>query len=292
MDHLSATFAACGLEAKVRVVRVGSSVSDGTSFAVVGTNDHKSALLISPSSFPTVVADDQARAAAMRAHLAQDLGSVILTPLAEGQMLGRSYVLLPFRRSPSENSLVWRIQRPQIKRQAIEWVQSVNARHSVVAKSSDEFVCSLDRLQKLQGIDHELRSAASIALNRILTGKLQPRIVPAHNDLWKGNILRQAKHDRTASGSDIVIIDWRGSRTDGFPIYDLTRILLSMVASPSELRAEMERATKALNCDLSDCRSYLMVALGSLAVDLDQFPRESFLRLARSCSAGLARAGL
>ncbi len=293
-DTLANTFIECGLSQDLSVIRTESSVADGTSIYAVGRGSTRAILLVSPAKFPEVVFQDQAKAAAMRNYLGEELGSVILIPLAQGHILNRSYALMPFRRAYSDNRLFWALQKHRMKRQVIEWLQAVNARYRVIAESAgdrEQFIRPLRYLNTMLAADHNIRGAASTALDRLLRGKFQPCFVPMHNDLWKGNFLQRIHEDgRCKAGYRFFIIDWRGSRINGFPIYDLVRVSLSYNLTPNELNSAIIRATAALQCDPVDALTYVTVALGEIALRVDQFPRDRFLQLARDCIMEMQRA--
>lgn len=293
-DTLANTFIECGLSQDLFVIRTESSVADGTSIYAVGRGRERAILLVSPAKFPEVVSEDQAKAAAMRNYLGEELGSVILIPLAQGHILNRSYALMPFRRTYSDNRLFWAVQKHRMKPQVIEWLQAVNVRYRVIADSAsdrEQFIRPLQYLNTMLAADQNIGGAASTALDRLLAGKFQPCFVPMHNDLWKGNFLQRIREDACSeAGFRFFIIDWRGSRINGFPIYDLVRVSLSYNLTPNELNAAIIRATAALECDPVDALTYVTVALGEIALRVDQFPRDQFLQLARDCIMEMQRA--
>jgi hypothetical protein len=293
-DTLANTFIECGLSQDLFVIRTESSVADGTSIYAVGRGRKRAILLVSPAKFPEVVSEDQAKAAAMRNYLGEELGSVILIPLAQGHILNRSYALMPFRRTYSDNRLFWAVQKHRMKPQVIEWLQAVNVRYRVIADSAsdrEQFIRPLQYLNTMLAADQNIGGAASTALDRLLAGKFQPCFVPMHNDLWKGNFLQRIREDACSkAGFRFFIIDWRGSRINGFPIYDLVRVSLSYNLTPNELNAAIIRATAALECDPVDALTYVTVALGEIALRVDQFPPDQFLQLARECIMEMQRA--
>ncbi len=112
-----------------------------------------------------------------------------------------------------------------------------------------------------------------------------------HNDLWKGNFLQGAREDACSkAGYSFFIIDWGGSRINGYPIYDLVRVSLSYRLTANELKEAIVRATAALECEPVDALSYVVAALGEIAQRIDQFPVDRFLQLARNCMMEIQRA--
>jgi hypothetical protein len=75
---------------------------------------------------------------------------------------------------------------------------------------------------------------------------------------------------------EFMVIDWRGSQVDGFPIFDLVRFAESAGLSSKALRAELAQHAERLECGIGDTRDYLSAALGLIWANLDQFPPERF----------------
>jgi len=291
-ETLAETFIQNSLSSVLSAVRLDPSVPDGTSVFAIGKGKQRAALLISPAKFPNVVAEDQQKARAMRNHLAPELGRTILTPLAEGLILNRSYALLPLAKPLSNNRLFWTYQKWMIKGPLLSWLRNVLARHNVTLGPGeiDFFKTSLQHLSSMEGINLDIRRFSSGALERLQSGTFRPRVTPMHNDLWKGNILLP-RSKATQPDYPFFIIDWRGSRINGFPFFDLVRLSMSLGLSPDELRREIVASCEMLECNPVDVNSYLAAALGEISMRLDQFPRERFLRMAHDCFAELRKAG-
>jgi hypothetical protein len=113
-----------------------------------------------------------------------------------------------------------------------------------------------------------------------------------HNDLWKGNILLPSGDDhRDKQTFPFFVIDWRGSRVDGFPLFDLVRVSMSLQLTAKELRRELMHSCQSLGCDFSDAPYYVAAALGEIASRNDQFPLQAFLGMAEHCFAELRKVG-
>jgi hypothetical protein len=292
--ELAETFAKFGLTDDIAAIRATPSVADGTSVYAVGRGNERAVLLVSPLTFPCVVAEEQTKAAEMRDLLGEQLGSVILSPLVQGTIVGRSYALLPFRRQFNINRLVWLVQKPWIKKQLLEWVHAVNEECQVAATSTEarnHFRLALEHLNTMPISGTGAQAVAAASVDRLLMGTFTPFFVPMHNDLWMGNILRSGS-DRSKERYPFVVIDWRGSQIRGCPLYDLVRVSLSLRLPQTELRNQLARATRALSCDPIDARTYVAAALGGIAMRMDQFARDRFSLLARDCLGEIERAGI
>jgi hypothetical protein len=112
-----------------------------------------------------------------------------------------------------------------------------------------------------------------------------------HNDLWKGNILLPSSGDEDEQAFPFFVIDWRGSRIDGFPLFDLVRLSMSLKFSARELRQELIHSCQSLGCEFSDAPCYVATALGEIASRRDQFPVQAFLGMAEHCFVKLRSTG-
>lgn len=151
-----------------------------------------------------------------------------------------------------------------------------------------EFLFSLDFIASNHLLPSDMRSHASMAMDRIHNNSWNPRFVLMHGDLWKGNIL--LKNDSWKNflfPKDFIIIDWTGSVVEGYPIYDLIRAVDSFKASNNTLRFECTRHAKALDCSFFDIRSYLLAALGHYGRYREHFPYESWVNLTKCCDQRL-----
>jgi hypothetical protein len=292
--RLSSAIEARGEEVRVEPVGPGPgpTVADSASTFLIRIAQDTFVLRVAPEHFPDVIEIEQRKAADAKAKLGDVLGSVILQPVLQGRVLDRSYAVLPYRPPFSDSRLLWRWQRWRVKPFLLGWLQSLTDRSprpdcqckAVVAR----FHTALTALAEMPRAGAELRRDAADIQRRIATGDFRPRSILMHGDFWKGNILKasEGKHE-----FPFVVIDWRGSLVDGFPIFDLVTFAGSYQMCPAELRAALQRHCDALACDLADARSYLLAALGHIAMTLDQFPVDRFVVLARlslsRCDAAL-----
>jgi len=281
--ELGDTFVRSGLSAKLRTRRLSSSVDDGASVFTVGDEHAPAVLLISPPQFPDVVSDELQKASKMRQHLGPELGSTILTPIAIGKYLGRSYALMPLKKQPSANRLLWAFQRRAIKPTVIAWLRQVQSTTIVAESSFELYRRSLESMAALDGLDEAIKSITRGKLRRLLAGKLNPLSTPMHNDLWKGNILLPSTTNDQEKTFPFFVIDWRGSRVDGFPFFDLIRLSMSLRMDRSEFRDELKMICDTIGCEFEDASAYLAAALGEISLRRDQFPTMAFLQMAHKC---------
>jgi hypothetical protein len=130
-----------------------------------------------------------------------------------------------------------------------------------------------------------LRGPAEAALASVQSGAFVPQSRIMHGDFWVGNVMLDP-----AGVRPFILIDWRGSNVDGFPIFDLVKFAQSSSLGRRALRAELGAHAERLGCDIGDTRSYLLAALGYIWIHLEQFPPERFLAMGENCLATLNNA--
>jgi hypothetical protein len=266
-------------DVRVGRLREGVSVADAASTFLLQVGRDKFVLRIAPTAFPEVIELEQRRAAAAKKKLGNNLGSVILEPLDQGRLDGRSYAVVPYRTPFSEGGLRWRWEKWQTKPHILVWLEGLVTTGSAGDGRTETFRdFMLLALAELERRVPALQYPAETAKTRILSGAFRPRPVPMHGDFWRGNILRAPRHQ---AGFPFVVIDWRGSLMDGFAVFDLITLARSYNVSSTRLRAALRRHCHCLECELMDARAYVLGALGYIVMTLDQFPYERFLDLAQ-----------
>ena len=218
----------------------------------------------------------------------------ILPSLAEGHIRGRSYAIVPYQRPISNNRLWGKLQLRSIGRELIDWLQALVSKHSKgleVAQVKATFIEPLRYLRSVQGMSPAILSVVANSIERLETGAFCPRVAPMHNDLWKGNVLL-VRHPQMKSNGPypFFVIDWRGSRIEGYPFFDLVRFSMSFALTPAELKREINIMSEHVGCNLSDAKLYLAGALGEIAMRLDHFPLHNFLSMAAKCFTELQKA--
>jgi len=276
-------------EALLSVARVGSiqplgpdkPVADQTYKYLVTSSEGKplAVVLCSPSVSPDLIARGSRCASDAKQALGPELGNVVLDPLGEGELAGLSYTVLPYRQPLSEKRLAGWLERRRVGPKVLDWLQGLT-RQTMCDVSEAEvharFHRPLSLLAESPDVSDAVRRAAEVGLRRLEQGKWAPRFVLMHNDLWKGNILLD-------DDGEIIVIDWPGSRVDGYAMYDLVRLADSFGLSDRVLGEQVRAHCRVLGCDATDAASHLAAALGFLLSDLDHFPMHLFLPLADKC---------
>lgn len=265
------------LQAPVSLQRYsqGAGVPD-SKIVFLSKGKHGLVVTISPALFPEIVAEEWLKAAQMRSHLGE-LGAPILEPLDAGRIQAVSYVVVPYREPLSRlRGLRW-LDRIRIRHHLLAWLLQVARRSTVCALSRYEG--ALKALWDALPADSPAAALLRTAEKRLISGSFAPRTTPMHGDLWKGNVLH-------GSGSTpFTLVDWRGSETHGFPVFDLVRAARSFGLSSRLLRRELQLHQAALGCQVEDLPLYLLAALGHYAARRGEMP----LKLLRAMINGCVR---
>lgn len=261
------------LESPVPLKRYSQGMDDPDSKLVFLSAGRKGIVVtLSPSLFPEVVAEECLKAAQMRSQLG-DLGAPILEPLDAGRIEALSYAVLPYRKPLSKRRGMQWIHRMWVKRHLLEWLLQVARRRSVECDAS-RYQAALQALGKEISSSSPTAELLRTAERHLISGSFAPRASPMHGDLWKGNVLHGV------ASTAFTLVDWRGSTTDGFPIFDLIRAAGSFGLSPKALRRELQLHRAALACQEQDLALYLLGALGHYAAHLGEMSPSLFRNMA------------
>ena len=249
----------------------------------------RAVVLCSPPVSPALVEGALARAREAQSTLGHSLGAVILTPLAEGRVFGLSFAVLPYCKPLSDFSPLWRFQRALLRPAVFEWLWRITA-HTVAdvepGNVDGRFVEPLRHVASLKAMSDPVRAAAGRAADGLDQGAWTPRFVLTHMDLWKGNILIDVTCARAAARrwcDRFVVIDWPAAQIHGYAMFDLIRLARSMQLSRRQLRTEMERHCRVLDCEPSHAPTHLLAALGHIGMCLEHFPLKRYVRMSEAC---------
>ena len=276
-------------EALLSRARVGSiepfgadkQVEDQTFKFMVSSSEGKpiAVVLCSPCVSPDLIVRGSARAREAKNALGPELGRAVLTPIAEGEVRGLSYAVLPYCEPLSDKHFKGWLQRRRVGPKVLSWLHGVTRQTMRDVSHADvhaRFHRPLWLLAEAIDATEPVRRAAEIGVRGLEQGRWTPRHVLMHNDLWKGNILLDAH-------GEVVVIDWPGSRMDGYAIYDLVRLADSFGIGDRALGEQIATHCRVLGCEPKDGLSHLAAALGLLLSDLDRFPMHLFLPMADKC---------
>lgn len=255
-------------------------------------------VLVASEVEPRLVDQGMANASAIKKHLSPDLGRVILEPKATGWLLGRSYTILPYCKPLGTGRLITRVHNLTLRPLVIDWLTQIaetTAREPTDTELYKNFIDPLKNFVQMSVVPPQAKEIANNALQQIMSSEWKPRHVVMHGDLWRGNILFSDPETRPRQlpFSRLVIIDWPGGMIDGYAIYDLVRIGMSMKLPKMFLQKHIIRHCQILGCRPLDARNHLISALAYIGQNLNHFPPQAFAELTVNClrflEAGLPR---
>jgi hypothetical protein len=256
-------------DARIKTLSVGMT-ADATCVYLVNDGG-TSVLQVSSPAFPDVVRESTEKIEAAREVLGGNLGSCIPAPLDQWEVNGISCALFEAFTPISRGRLRRFLQLGKIRSPVLAWLRQIVAVDRGPAKEAER--C----LEALAQCPYEsLREHAISALDSITSGSFEPRARVMHGDLTLGNVLLDPSKKR-----EFMIIDWRGSDVNGYPIFDLVKFAETVRLRPGELRTELGAHAEKLACDIQDTRAYLLAALGHIWLNLEQFPPKRFAAMAR-----------
>ena len=223
---------------------------------------HGVVVTVSPRLFPEVVAEECFKVERMRSVLG-NLSAPLLEPLDSGRIESSSFAVLPYRRPLSRRRGLRLLDHLRVRRHLLEWLLQVAERRSSPCELS-RYETALQALRAAVLADSPTAAVLRTAERHLGAGRFDPRSSPMHGDLWTGNVLRG---DGAAA---FTLVDWRGSATQGFPIFDLIRAAESFGLSQHALYREVQRHGVALGCQMEDLPIYLLGALGHYAAHIQE----------------------
>jgi len=259
----------------VNLIDRAATVADAQSIYVL---DEDFVLYVAPEDFPEVSSEQAHAMIAMRSRLDPKSGSVIPEVISHGVSEGRSYLILPLCYPLATGRLTGRIDRFRITQNVLEWLRLMTAR----SNTGDEnvyarFEESLVAMNVNAALPDRLRTGSERAISALKSFPELARSVPMHGDLWQGNIMRH-------KDGSLAIIDWAGSITDGYGVYDLIRFAESFKISRAKLHRELNWQAVKLGGDPGIVLPmHLLSALGHYLLNLNEFPFERFLPMAVRC---------
>lgn len=243
---------------------------------------HRLVVTVSPCHFPDVVAEECRKIAGMRSLLGE-LGSPLLEPLDSGRINTSSFAVLPYRKPLTKRRGLRWLVRTRLRHPLLGWLRQIAQRRSSACEVS-RYDASLHALRKIVLPDSRSSALLQTAEQRLRSGDFTPRSSPMHGDLWMGNVLHGA------GAAPFTLIDWRGSATEGFPIFDLIRAAESFGLSRQALHRELRLHRAALDCQMEDLPLYLLGALGHYAAHIQEMSPSLFRVMADDSVARLSSA--
>ncbi|SMC99211.1 Ecdysteroid kinase [Desulfocicer vacuolatum DSM 3385] len=234
----------------------------------------------------TLVKDNVEKARSARSLLQSPHDQVIVLPFVHGEVLGVSWAIYDLNTPLTANRWMWQVQKRLLTPMVGKWLTDVvkQTRHPMCATGQSVAVISaLQTVCREKKFPKEMIQSAENAMEALSSGAWCPFTSLAHNDLWRGNIMRPPKTGVTAC--QFRIIDWAGADTRGIPFFDLFKFLQSFTVPRSQGKKMIQAHCDILECRPVDATAYLLTALGVLGQNLNQFPHHAYVNLAKGLYA-------
>jgi hypothetical protein len=185
----------------------------------------------------------------------------------------------------SNQRLLWPIQRFRLRKPVLQWLFEITKESKKRGKRASEHAeHSLNFISSQKELPAKMREEAEDAIASIKANTWQPNTVLMHGDIWKENILLHPKtNELPGQNQRFTVIDWGGSTSQGFSIYDLIRFALSFKLSNRKLGAELTRYKDCLSCTYKELSYTLLCALGYLGINREDFPLDRWRGTAIDC---------
>ncbi|MBL4591575.1 MAG: hypothetical protein JKY96_06400 [Phycisphaerales bacterium] len=152
---------------------------------------------------PGLVQQSVDRAADAKELLNDELGLVIIEPLAKGVYKDLSFVCWPWCTPLSQSRVMGRVHRTRLRPSIFAWLDGVaTTTQKCVSEMENEsrFAADLQRIHDDEDMPRAMRTAAEQGLDEIGTESWNPTHSLEHGDFWMGNILRpQTNPHQTAT---------------------------------------------------------------------------------------------
>lgn len=264
------------------------SIADATfAFVIDGKSfSNGIVLLVSNEQYPNMVGEGVARARSIRSILAPKTRDHILVPLYEGKYGSQTFAAFQRLTPATGNRIFGILQKRMNASEIVSWSASLaDQTQNYLLESFDaHFVDPLNFLVNDPLATPRVREIAKNCQNSITKshrGRLWACV--EHGDFWIGNVLFDRNITPLLFGKpqNFYVIDWGGSSNIGYPIIDVIRFLRS-IYKPNQAKRLLDQYKSDLKICHSHVLIYVMLGLGRLGENLNQFPRSRFNALCES----------
>ncbi|MDP1702501.1 MAG: hypothetical protein Q8L53_16290 [Aestuariivirga sp.] len=263
-------------------------VADATkAFLVDGTSrENGYVLIVSNPRFPDFVNQAVSRAFDAQSVLGSSLGRAVCTPLLTGAWGGQSYAVYKRLDGYSRNKYLRRIQILSSSERIFAWLSGVFDRTKTEYKGAmdqeRDFFNPLRILSADKSLDDIVQKAAFALESRISRGEARTFSCLQHGDFWFGNILfyRSAASSLSPIRQKFQVIDWGGSRLNGYPGIDALRFSLSAFGQGRVASERFCSYCDIIGLSKVELSLSCVCSLGWLEANLNQFPKSRFNELA------------
>ena len=253
--------------------QLAARLDDATSKYVVRMADGPNLfLIVSGAGNRHLVGRAVANIGAARAAVSPATARHILDPVAAGVAAdgagGTSYAAWTRQQAfPTAGRLQRFLARRRHAGPILDWAEGL-VRDTLAEGDAGAFAAGLRRVERERGFAPAMREDAARARARLEAGAWRPRHCLQHGDLWLGNVVLSEGPE----GPSFYVVDWAGMERDGYPFYDLGRMLMSLRAPPRMARERVARLCGLVGCAPADAIAYALAGLGHLGRHLECFP--------------------
>lgn len=244
-------------------------------------------LLVSNLEFGDVVGAAAANAQTICQELPPDVASQVVPPTTAGTFDEFSFAIYPSYLPLSESRFLGRLQNLFVVGKLASWhAEFVSATKSrMTAAHCEQTTDRLRQLLNCFGDDSVREGKIEETIRRLQSGD-HPTLYTcaAHNDLWRGNVLRVS-----GISYEIRIIDWGGMNMISNPFYDLIRVVESFRVQRRMVCRLFSVNEELMHCDRQDVRLYFYMAMADQLHCLDHFPMDRFRETVVRCDDILER---
>jgi hypothetical protein len=225
-----------------------------------------------------------AKAAEAKRMLGEDLGSVILDPLAGGDFRGLSYAVWPWHRPRTAIRGLAYLQTRLLLPRLTAWLHGAterSAREPSREETETVFAGPLARMAQDARFEPAARGLARQGLERLRAGAWSPRVVLEHKAILDNLLLPRDRAQRRRFPRGFILIDWAGANLRGYAFANLLRIGQSSRLPAADLRAELRQHCRILACETRDIMSYLLASTGFVGANLGHFAEHNYVGMFR-----------
>ena len=252
-------------------------------------------LLLSNPGYPGMVGRDVEQAASIAAALSPAATQRVAIPVSSGQVDGQTYAAFTRRVLPNSNRLKFWLYRHFVAPRIATWLTEVasDSRVDVVEAVDRErlFYEPLAALAEDSRMPEAVRSDVEESYAFVRRPEAALFTSVEHGDFWFGNVLvpRRSRLGWGPFSGEFHVIDWGGSRLDGYACIDVVRYALSLYRPGSRAAGRLLHLyCRALGISGEQARAFCYTSLAQLGFRLEEFPVSRYVELVRQVSGYLA----
>ena len=247
-----------------------------------------SVLMVSNKKFPDFIARAVYNINQVREVVSSRSRDVILEPVVDGYFRGQSFALWAEHRPISGRKVIREFQKILMHGQVFSFLCHLAKDGAKTKLTSDEILEYVDSplrcIESNAGQSIQIRSIAEQALTRLANEEWRPITTIQHSDFWLGNILLQKSKNRPLSNDyGFCVIDWSGALLNGAPVFDFIRYCMSSNVSITRAKKESAKYLEAIQISQDEMIFYLVIALGNIGLNLEEFPESRFFDMCNNC---------